>query len=98
MESWPSASKRLARGGKARLRLIAEREQRFLAARRGAPAGDVEHGLARQVGGLAGLRRFGERAVAADVAAQVRQRDEHFARIRDVAAVSGEAELLGGRR
>ena len=67
----------------AQLRLVAEREQRLGAARRGAGPGDLEHLLLAHERAFAAPRRPGERAVAADVAAQRRQRDEDLRRVRD---------------
>ena len=51
--------------------------------------------LGRQIGGVAGARPLREGAVMAHVAAQLRQRDEHFARIGDHSPEGGVA-LLGG--
>ena len=69
----------------AQLRLVAEREEGFAAARCGAGPGDLEHLVEREVRALASPRRTGERAVAANVAAERRQRDEHLRRVRDEA-------------
>ena len=66
----------LARDAVAQLGLVAEREQRLGAAGRGAGPSDREHLVDGQVRALAAARRSRERAVAADVAAQRRQRDE----------------------
>ena len=67
----------------AMLGLVAEREERLGAAGGGAGARDLEHLLHRQVGPLAPARRPRERAVAADVAAQRRQRNEDLRRVGD---------------
>ncbi len=71
----------------AQLGLVAQAEQRLLAALGGARAGDVQHLLRRQVAraGLAGIALEG--AVAAVVAAVGGQRDEHLARVGDRAAL-----------
>ena len=79
---------RIARRGVAQLRLVTQGEQRLGAARRLARAGDGEDLIGRQVGRLAGARPFGEGAVMADVAAQMGQRNEDLARIRDQPAVA----------
>jgi hypothetical protein len=63
----------------AQLRLLAEGEQRFLAAHGGTVAGDLQHLVHGQVGRLQLARHLGERAVVADVAAQVGERNEHLA-------------------
>ena len=73
----------LARDAVARLGPVAEREERLGAARLGARARDREHLVLGEVRALAAPRRPRERAVAADVAAERRQRDEHLRRVRD---------------
>ena len=87
---------RLPRRAVAPLRLVAEREQRLLAARRCARPRDVEHLFRRHVGGLAPARRLREGAVMADVAAEMRQRNEYLARIADPGPVQPVAQP--GRR
>ena len=67
----------------AELGLVAEREQRLAAAGGRAGARDLEHLLLGQVGPLSAPRRPGEGAVAADVAAERRQRQEHLRRVGD---------------
>ena len=73
----------VARDLVAQLRLVAEREERLRAAGRRAGARDREHLVLGQVRALAAARRPGERAVAADVAAERRQRDEDLGRVGD---------------
>ena len=73
----------LARDLVAQLGLVAEREERFAAAGRGAGARDREHLVLGHERALAAPGRPRERAVAADVAAQRRQRDEDLRRVRD---------------
>ena len=73
----------LAGDAVAPLRLVAEREQRLAAAGRGARARDLEHLVRRQVRPLAAARRPRERAVVADVPAELRQRDEDLRRVGD---------------
>ena len=73
----------------AQLGLVAEGEQRLRAARRGSRPGDLEHLVDRQEGSLAAARRPRERAVAADIAAQRRQRNEDLGRVRDEAPACG---------
>ncbi len=82
----------LARRAVAQLRLVAEREQRLAAAGGGAGAGDLQHLVERQVRALAALRRRRERAVVADVAAELRQRDEDLRRVRDEPAAAAVAD------
>ena len=67
----------------AQLRLVAEREERLRAAGRRAGARDREHLGLGQVRPLAAPWRARERAVAADVAAERRQRDEDLRRVGD---------------
>ena len=98
VDSAPSARKSIAGRRVAQLRLVAQREQRLLAAGRLAPAGDVEHGLGREVVRLGLARRVRERAVVAHVPAQLGQRDEHLLGEAHVRAVAGEAEPLRQRR
>ena len=88
--------KLLARGAVAQLGLVAEGEQRLAAARGRARARDLQHLVDRQVRALAAPRRRRERAVVADVAAELRQRDEHLRRVRDepVARASRTASRL----
>ena len=64
-------------------RPVAQGEQGFLAAERGALAGDVQDLVRFQVQVLQAVRDGGERAVAAAVPAQPGQRDEDLARVRD---------------
>ena len=77
----------VARCGVAQLRLVAEREQRLLAARPDAGRRDRQHLVEREIGIVAPARRLRERAVVADVAAKPGQRDEDLARIRNQRAV-----------
>ena len=67
----------------AQLRLVAEREERLVAAGRRARPRDRQHLVDRHEGALAAPRRPGERAVVADVPAELRQRDEHLRRVGD---------------
>ncbi len=87
----------LARGAVAALRLVAEREQRLAAAGRGAGARDVEHLVRGHVRTLAPARRRGERAVVADVAAELRQRDEDLRRVGDEPPLTFVAEACAAR-
>ena len=85
----------LARGPVAELGLVAEREERLVAARLGAGARDGEHLVGGHVRALAAARRLRERAVVADVAAELRQRDEDLRGVRDDAGhARGEEELV----
>ena len=67
------------------LRLVPEREERLAAAGGGAGARDVQHLFFGHVRALAPPRRPREGAVAADVAAERRQRDEDLGRVGDEA-------------
>ena len=104
----PSASSSVARDAVARLGPVAEREERLGASGLRPRPRDREHLVLREVRALAAPRRPGERAVAADVAAERRQRDEDLRRVRDERArtqapglghevVEGRREKLGAR-
>ena len=84
----------LARRGPAVLGPVAEGEQRLLAAQRRALRGDREHLVRRQERRRHPVRRRGERAVVAAVAAQPGQRDEHLARVGDDARAAGVGQAL----
>src|SRR5262245_30558352 len=78
-------------------RLVAEREEGLRAACSGARAGDLQHLLRGQVRALPAARGPGERAVVADVPAQLRERDEDLRRVGDdpaLAQASGLGEEL----
>ena len=83
---------RLPRRAVAPFRLVAQGEQRLLAAGRCARPRNIQHLLRRHVGGFAPARRLREGAVMADVAAEMRQRDEHLARIADPRPVQPVAQ------
>ncbi len=94
----------LARNAVAELRLVAEREEGLATAGGGARASYLEHLVELHEGPLAAPRGPREGAVAADVAAQLRQRDEDLRRVGDErpgevrAALAGEpAEVLERR-
>ena len=72
----------------AQLGLVAECEQRFAAAGGSAGTGDREHFVDRHVSALTAPGRVRERAVVADVAAELRQRDEDLGRIGDQATMA----------
>ena len=80
-------AKLLARDAISQLGFVAECEQRLLAACGGAGARDREHLLQRQIRALPFARSMRERAVVTHVPAKLRERNEHFARIRDDSAV-----------
>ena len=86
---------RFARGFVAQLRFFAEREQRFLAAERFALPRHFEHLLDRHERCTDVLRRLCKCAVMAHIPAQVRQRDEDLAGIRDEIAETTVAQLCG---
>ncbi len=86
------------------LRPLAEGEQRLVAPERGAGPGDRQHLVDRQVRVVEARGRLGERAVAAPVPAQHRERDEDLRRVGDPVAVvlvpepaRGGDELVQGR-
>ena len=83
----------LARDLVAELGLVPEREERLAAAGGGARASDREHLVLGHERALAAPRRPRERAVAADVAAQRRQRDEDLRRVRDERAAPQSPRL-----
>ncbi len=83
---------RLARRGVAQLGLVAQGEERLMAAGARPGTGDRQHLIGVEVSGLAAARRVGEGAIVADVAAQLGQRDEDFARIGDEAAMPRVAQ------
>ena len=74
------------RRGVAQLGALAEGEQRLVAAGPCAAGGDLEHLLRRQVGRVEPGGGLGERAVAALVAAQHREGDEHLRAVGDACA------------
>ena len=78
----------LAGGAVAELRLVAEGEERLVAAGRRACPCDLEHLVGRHVRALPAPRRPRERAVVADVPAELRQRDEDLRRVGDDASVA----------
>ena len=70
-------------GAVPQLRLVAQREQCLAATGRGPGAGNGEDLVDGHVRALAAARGLRERAVVADVATQLRQRDEDLRRVRD---------------
>ena len=81
----------------AQLGFVAKREQRLGAARRLSRFRDIQHFIRGEVNTHTRLRRVRKRAVAAHVAAQLRQRNKYFARIRDERAVARIAQARGLR-
>ena len=86
---------RLARDAVAALRLVAEREQRFVAAGAGAGLSDRDRLVDRQIRRAKIAGRARERAIAADVAAELGQRNEDLRRIGDHRPV---AQIPAGAR
>ena len=78
---------RLPGGAVAHLRLVAKREKRLRAAGGGSGAGDCEHLVRGKIGRPSGAWPLGEGAIVADIPAKMGERNKHFARIRDVAAM-----------
>ena len=89
---------RLAGGAIAQLRLVAEGEQRLLAAGRPSGLGDRQHLIRREIGGAVPTRRRGEGAVVAHVAAKPRQWNEHFPRVGNRVSESGVTQPARFRR
>jgi hypothetical protein len=87
----PEPTKFLSRYAIAQFRLVAEREQRLLAIRRGSGARDAKHLIAREIGSLAFARRMRKCAVVTNVPAELGQRNEDLAGPGDDAAVHGVA-------
>src|SRR5262245_795053 len=81
------ASELIGRGSVAQLRLVAEREQCLLAACGMTRLRDGKHFIEGQIRPLALARRLSKRAVMANVAAKLRQRNKNLAGIRDDGAV-----------
>ena len=91
----------VARDLVAQLGLVPEREERLATARSRAGARDRQHLVLGHERALAAPRRPRERAVAADVSAERRQRDEDLRRVRDERAgpqTPGLREQLVERR
>ena len=86
----------------AQLRSLAQGEQRFLATLAGTLAAQLQHFLHTHEGPFEFFRGLREGAVVTDVTAQLRQGDEHLARISDHLAMPLVAQLRGqgaeGRR
>jgi hypothetical protein len=78
----------LPRDSVAPLRLVPEREERLVTPRSDPRPSHVEDLVLAQVRTLAAPRRLRERAVMADVAAELRQRDEDLGRVRHERAVA----------
>ena len=84
-----------SRGGVSQLGFVSERKQHFLALRRLPRPSNLEHGVDRQVRRFVLTGRLREGAVVADVATELRQRDEHLTRVGDDVAVRGIATSCG---
>ena len=92
----PERVQRLPGGAVAQLRLVAEREERLGAAGGRACAGDRKHLVRGKIGGLARAWPLGEGAIVADVPTKMGERNEHLARIRDMAAMPLVAQTTRG--
>jgi len=86
----PAARRRVAQLG-----ALAQGEQRLVAARRQAGPGDVDDLVVRQVGVGEARRGLGERAVAAAVLAEHRERDEDLGGVGHPVAVVAVPDLGG---
>ena len=85
---WMSEALELfARSPIAQLRLVAEREQRFLASGRSPGFGDCDHRIDGQIGLYARSGSVREGAIVTDIPAQLRQRNEHFPGIGNAVAM-----------
>ena len=93
----PSSAELDAGRGEARLRPVTEREQGLLTARPRAGASNLQDFHLRQVGRASSARRPRERAVVADVATKLRERDEHLARIAHARAEPAPSQRFGLR-
>src|SRR6516162_6505470 len=92
-----SQARELIGGGSvAQLRLVAEREQRLLAACGTTRPRNGKRFVEGQIRPLVLTRRMSKRAVMTNVAAKLGQRNKNLARIRDDGAVGGVAPA-GGR-
>ena len=83
----PERVERLPRRAVAKLRLVAEREERLRAAGGRARASDREHFVRGKIRGLSRAWPLGESAIMADVPAEMGERNKHLARIRKIAAM-----------
>src|SRR3954453_17282978 len=84
----PTRGELVASDAVAKLRLVAQGEERLAAPGCSPRAGDLEHLVLAHVRRLPPPWRPRERAVAADIAAELRQRDEDLGRIGDEPAVT----------
>ena len=87
---------RLARGAVAKLRLVAEGEQRLRAAGGRTGAGDGQHLVRSEIRGAPRARPLGEGAIVTDIPAKMGERNEHLARVGDVAPMGLVAQAPGG--
>src|SRR3546814_11262287 len=74
------------------LRLVAEREQHFLAAERRTVARDAQYVLGFEIGLFEMPGRLRECAVVTDITTQLRQRHEYLARVADARAPAALAQ------
>src|SRR6516162_11718153 len=77
----------LARRGVPQFGLVAQREQRLMTSGARAGCRNRENLIGVEVSGFVATRWMGEGAIVADVAAELGQRDEDLARIRDEIAM-----------
>ena len=88
--------KLLASGVVAKLRLVAEREERLRAAGGRACASDREDLVCGKIRGLSRPRPLGESAIVADITTEMGKWNEHLARIREMAAMPLVAQTARG--
>src|SRR6266566_6466454 len=93
----PKGGELVAGDAVANLRLVAQGEEGLAAACGGACPRNLEHFLLAHVRPLPAPRGPGERAVTANVAAELRQRNEDLRRVGDKPAVADLAESPGLR-
>src|SRR5262249_41751353 len=91
----PERSELLPGDAIAELGLVTEREKRLAAPCRRPGTREVGHLFLAHVRPFTAARRARKRAVAADIAAELRQRDEDLRRGRDEPAVAGVAKTRG---
>ena len=92
----PQRVERLPRRAVAKLRLVAEREERLRAARGRTCASDRKHFVRGKIGGPTRAWPLGEGAVMADVPAEMGERNKHLARIGKIAAMPCVAQTPCG--
>ncbi len=91
----PQRAQLLARHAVAQFRLVAQREEGFVTPGTRSGTSHLEHLVGRHERARAFARRSGESAVVTDVAAQLRERDEHLAGIAHALPEPGHRKFRG---